>query len=164
MSTPLNPSSDAGSRASHDAPLLQRTRLADADGRESVAPGVGRGVATGDFDGDGDLDVVVAQHGGAPLLLRNEQRVGLPWLRVKLIGTRSGADAGGARVQVHTPRRVMTQIWLPAMGLMAQSESVLTFGLGEDARVRRVVVLWPSGQRQEVRPAGINRVLVVREP
>jgi enediyne biosynthesis protein E4 len=138
--------------------------LADVDQRETIAPGVARGIATGDFDGDGDLDVVVAQHGGAPLLLRNEQRAGLPWLRVKLVGTRSGADAGGARVQVHTPRRVMTQTWLPAMGLLAQSESVLTFGLGEDARVRRVVVIWPSGQRQELRAPGINRVLVVREP
>jgi enediyne biosynthesis protein E4 len=59
---------------------------------------------------------------------------------------------------------VMTQTWLSAMGLMAQSESVLTFGLGEDARVRRVVVLWPSGQRQEVRPAGVNQVLEMHEP
>jgi len=52
----------------------------------------------------------------------------------------------------------------PAMGYMAQSESVLDFGLGEDARVRKIVIHWPSGQRQELRPEAINRTLVIREP
>ena len=52
----------------------------------------------------------------------------------------------------------------PAMGFMAQSESVLTFGLGDDARVRKIVVHWPSGQRQELRPESVNRTLVIREP
>jgi hypothetical protein len=50
------------------------------------------------------------------------------------------------------------------MGYMAQSESVLTFGLGDDARVRKIVIHWPSGQRQEIRPEAINRTLVIREP
>ena len=47
---------------------------------------------------------------------------------------------------------------------MAQSESVLTFGLGEDTRVRKIVIQWPSGQRQEFRPEAINQTLTIREP
>jgi enediyne biosynthesis protein E4 len=123
-----------------------------------------RGVATADFDGDGDLDVVLAPHEGAPVLLRNDQRLALPWLRLRLIATRSQPEAGGARVEIHTPRRVLVQTVAPAMGFMAQSESTLTFGLGDDARVRKIVVHWPSGQRQELRPEAINRTLVLREP
>jgi hypothetical protein len=98
------------------------------------------------------------------VLLRNDQRLALPWLRLRLVATRSQPEAGGARVEVHTPRRVLAQTVAPAMGYMAQSESVLTFGLGDDARVRKIVIRWPSGQRQEIRPEAINRTLVIREP
>lgn len=127
-------------------------------------PVVARGIATADIDGDGDSDVILAQNDGAPLLLRNDQRSGLPWLRLQLVATRSHAEAGGARVEVHTPRRSLAQTVAPATGFMAQSESTLTFGLGEDTRVQKIVVYWPSGQRQELRPGAINRTLVIREP
>ena len=50
------------------------------------------------------------------------------------------------------------------MGFMAQSEPELTFGLGEDTRVRKIVIRWPSGQRQELRPDAVNQTLVIREP
>ena len=65
---------------------------------------------------------------------------------------------------MHTPRRTLVQTVAPAMGFMAQSESTLTFGLGEDARVRKISIYWPSGQIQELRPEGLNRTLVIREP
>ncbi|MEO6004416.1 MAG: CRTAC1 family protein [Opitutus sp.] len=122
-----------------------------------------RGVATADFDGDGNLDVIVAQNDGPPKLLRNDQRSGLPWLKVNLVATRTARDAGGARVEVHTPSRVWVQTVAPAMSYMAQSTSTLTFGLGDDARVRKVVVLWPSGGRLEIRPAGVNKTLILTE-
>lgn len=127
-------------------------------------PLTARGVAAADFDGDGDLDVAIAQHGGGPRLLRNDQRIALPWLAIELVGRNGCREAGGARVQVHTPRRIYAQTMTPMMGYMAQSASTLTFGLGDDARVRRVVVQWPSGVRQEIKAPGINRRLVITEP
>jgi len=127
-------------------------------------PIVARGIAVADFDGDGDADIVIAQNNGPAILLRNDLRSGLPWLRVKLVATRSQPEAGGARVEVHTPRRILVQTMAPAMGFMAQSEAVLTFGLGEDTRVRKIVIRWPSGQLQELRPEAINQTLVIREP
>ena len=139
--------------------------LATWDAANSWAvPLTARGIAVADFDGDGDLDVVIAQNHGSPVLLRNDQRLGRPWLRLRLIATRSQSEAGGARVEVHTPRRVFTQTVAPAMGFMAQSESTLTFGLGDDARVRKIVIRWPSDHTQELRPDALNQTLVIREP
>ncbi len=134
------------------------------EGGAWAAPMVARGVAVADLDGDGDEDVIIAQDNGAAIVLRNDQHGGLPWLRIALIATRTQPEAGGARVEVHTPGRVLVRTMAPAMGYMAQSESVLTFGLGDDARVRRVVIHWPSGQRQELHPTAVNRTLVIREP
>jgi hypothetical protein len=107
---------------------------------------------------------VVAQNGGPPRLYRNEQRGRHAWLRIDLVGTRCQRDAGGARVEVHTPRGILAQTMEPAMGFMAQSEKTLTFGLGDDDRVRRIVVVWPDGTRQEVRPQEVNRRIVITEP
>ncbi len=128
-----------------------------------MRPLFARGVASLDFDGDGSVDLVLVPHSGRPVLLRNDQRRELPWLQVDLIGTRSHPDASGARVEVHTPRGVLAQTRVPQMGFLAQSSSVLTFGLGEDARVRKIVVHWPSGTRQEVVPEGVNRRIVITE-
>ncbi|HUL52984.1 MAG TPA: CRTAC1 family protein [Opitutaceae bacterium] len=125
---------------------------------------VARGVAVADLDGDGDSDVIIAQNNGPAIVLRNDERSGLPWLRVALIATRSQPGAGGARVEVHTPGRALVRTMAPAMGFMAQSESMLTFGLGDDARVREIVIHWPSGQRQVVHPDSVNRTLTIREP
>lgn len=123
----------------------------------------GRALAGSDIDQDGDVDIVLTQWGGAPVLLRNEQRVEIPWLAVTLVATRGPREAGGARVEVHTPRHVHVQTVAPAMGLMAQSGATLHFGLGEDARVRRIEVVWPGGVRQVERVAEINRRITITE-
>ncbi len=135
-----------------------------AEGGTWARPLVARGIAVADLDGDGDADVIIVQNDGPALILRNDQRSGLPWLRLRLIATRSQPDAGGARVEVHTPRRILTRTVAPAMGFMAQSETTLTFGLGDDARVRKIVIQWPSGQRQELRQSTVNQTVTIREP
>ena len=125
---------------------------------------VARGVAVADVFGTGSQDVVIAQNGAPPRLLRNDLHSHNAWLRIDLVGTHCQRDAGGARVEVHTPRGVLVQTMEPAMGFMAQSEKTLTFGLGVDDRVRKIVVRWPSGARQEMRPEGVNRLIVITEP
>ncbi len=138
--------------------------LVPVEGRSASGGLVARGVAVADVYGNGSLDVVIAQNGGPPRLLRNDLNSRNAWLRVDLVGTRCQRDAGGARVEVHTPRGVLVQTMEPAMGFMAQSEKTLTFGLGGDDRVRRIVVRWPDGILQEVHPASVNRRIVITEP
>jgi hypothetical protein len=135
-----------------------------ADQNALGLPLLGRGIAVADVRGTGSLDVLIAQNGGPPRLLRNEQRTHNAWLRIDLVGTRCQRDAGGARVEVDTPRGILVQTMEPAMGYMAQSEKTLTFGLGADDRVRKVIVRWPDGAVQEVRPPGVNRRIVITEP
>ncbi len=140
-----------------------RSRLVGGDAGPG-APLEARGVAVADVFGDGDMAVVIAQNGGPPRLLRNGLRSHHSWLRVDLVGTRCQRDAGGARVEVHTPRGILVQTMEPATGFMAQSEKTLTFGLGGDDRVRKVVVRWPNGVLQEVRSPGVNRRILITEP
>jgi hypothetical protein len=141
---------------------------AAAAGEDALSrPMVARGIAVADIFGDGYPDVVIAQNGGPPRLLRNDRRfehVRHAWLRIDLVGTHCQRDAGGARVEVHTPRGVLVQTMEPAMGFMAQSEGTLTFGLGDDNRVGRIVVRWPDGSLQEVKSPGVNRRVVITEP
>jgi enediyne biosynthesis protein E4 len=128
------------------------------------APLVARGVAVADAEDNGSLYVAVAQNGGPALLYKAQRRGSASWLRVDLVGTRCARDGWGARVEVHTPRSILVQTLEPAVGFMAQSEKTLTFGLGDDDRIRRVVVRWPDGTRQEVRGVEANHRVVIREP
>src|SRR6185369_14252000 len=89
---------------------------AEKAGDDLFKPIVGRGSAYADIDGDGDLDVVLTQVHGSPLLLRNDQRLGHHWLRMKLVGTRANRDAIGAWVKVHVESRTLAQQVMPTKG------------------------------------------------
>jgi hypothetical protein len=133
-------------------------------GNDLFKPIVGRGSAYADIDGDGDLDVVLTQVNGPPLLLRNDQQLGHHWLRLKLVGAGSNRDAIGARVKVHVDGRTLMQQVMPAKGYLSQSELVLTFGLAKATKVDFIEVFWPGGQKQIVKDPKIDSLSVIREP
>lgn len=132
-------------------------------GTDLFKPIVGRGSAYADIDGDGDLDVVLCQTGGPPLLLRNDQALGHHWLRFKLVGTHSNRDAIGAEVRVRAGGHELRRAVMPTRSYLSQSELPLTFGLGKTDRVEAVEIHWPSGQTQSLTSPKLDALNVVTE-
>ena len=132
-------------------------------GTDLFKPIVGRGSAFADIDGDGDLDVVLSQTGGPPLLLRNDQALGHHWLRFKLVGTRSNRDAIGAEVCVRVGAKELRRTVMPTRSYLSQSELPLTFGLGKSAQVEAVEIRWPSGKTQSLTSPKLDALNVVTE-
>lgn len=132
-------------------------------GTDLFKPIVGRGSAFADIDGDGDLDVVLCQTGGPPLLLRNDQALGHHWLRFKLVGTRSNRDAIGAEVRVRVAGKELRRTVMPTRSYLSQSELPLTFGLGNADQVEAIEIRWPSGKTQSLPSPKLDALNIVTE-
>ena len=141
-----------------NSPLLAEANLAYRNagglGFESVGPawgldevGVSFGSATGDFDGDGDLDLVYLNYDGGVSVLRNDTS-GHHRVLVRLRGTRSNRFGIGAIVRIETASGRQSRTLTVARGYASGSEPVAHFGLGSVARIERLIVEWPSGTRQ----------------
>jgi len=151
-----------------DPPFLFRneggrfTSVAAESGEALRVPRAGRGVAVGDFDNDGDPDVLLLCMGEPPRLLRNDTRGG-HWLGLRLAGTRSGADAIGARVAVTAAGRTRVRALVGGASYLTASDSRLLFGLGDAARVDTVEVRWPSGLAETFPGPALDRYTTLRE-
>jgi enediyne biosynthesis protein E4 len=116
-----------------------------------AAPKVARGLAYGDFDRDGDLDLLLTTNQGPAYLYRNDLTSGNRSLRFRLQGTKSNRDGIGAVVRVTTPDATQSRMVKTGSSYLSQSELAVTFGLAARDRADRVVIEWPSGQVQEFR-------------
>ena len=125
---------------------------------------VGRGLAVADFDNDGNLDVVIANLGRAPALLRNQGLLHNNWITIKAKGTRSNASGLGARVTVETAGGVQVKEINNVASYLSSNDIRLHFGLGKAGIVRRLEVVWPSGTRQTLNDVAVNQILAVEEP
>jgi hypothetical protein len=132
-------------------------------GNDLLKPIVGRGAAFADIDGDGDLDVVLTQIGGPPLLLRNDQNLHHHWIRLKLVGTKSNRDAIGAWIKVRVGGHTLSRQVMPTRSYLSQSELPVTIGLGDATNLGSVQILWPGGSTQKINPPAIDRLTVITE-
>ncbi len=112
-------------------------------------PIVGRGLAYGDFDRDGDLDLLMTTNNGPAYLFRNDQSGGNRSIRFQLTGTKSNRDAIGATVRIFGGGLSQSRVVRGGSSYLSQSELPVTFGVGKSEKVERVTVDWPSGRSEE---------------
>jgi enediyne biosynthesis protein E4 len=160
---------DARARLSQ-TPLLLRNRgngtfenITPSLGTSFNRPVMGRGAAYLDFDGDGDLDLVMTTLDGPAVLFRNEGASTNRWLRVRTAGTKANRSGIGTVVRVTSASGTQWQMVRSGSSYASQSELTLTFGLGADASATRVEVTWPSGRTQAFTNVTANQVLLVSE-
>jgi hypothetical protein len=128
-------------------------------------PGVHRGVAFGDLDNDGRMDMVVTVLGGAAKVFRNVSNNQNHWLILQLVGSRSNRSGLGAQVRlVDDAGRTQWNHATTSVGYASSSDSRVHFGLGDSSGVRELEVRWPSGVRQVLHNVAVDRILVVKEP
>jgi hypothetical protein len=118
-------------------------------GPDFSQPKVGRGLAYADFDGDGDLDLLLTTNHGPAYLFRNDQRTGNHSIRFRLLGTQSNHDAIGATVRIECAGISQSRMVKSGSSYLSQSELPLTFGLGKNDHVDRIVIQWPNGRAEE---------------
>jgi enediyne biosynthesis protein E4 len=121
-----------------------------------------RGAAFGDFDNDGDMDVVIMNVNEPPSLLRNDAPPGNHWIKVRLEGTRSNRSAIGARVTVRYAGKVQVQELLSGCSFFSSNDPRLHFGLGV-ATVADIEIRWPSGLLERLHGAAADQLLTLRE-
>jgi len=127
------------------------------------APKVGRGLAVGDFDRDGDVDVLITTNNGPAYLFRNDQISGNHSIRFKLIGTKSNRDGIGAQVRIFSGGIAQSRVVRSGSSYLSQSEFPVTFGLGKQDSIERVVVEWPSGRTEEFKDLVVGRTYEITE-
>ena len=133
-------------------------------GPDFAQPIVGRGAAYGDYDNDGDLDVLVTTNGGKARLFRNDGGNRQRAIRVLLRGVQSTRDGIGAKVTAVTEgRRSRTLLVRTGSSYLSQSERAVTFGLGQGGPPASLRVVWPSGRTDTITTPQVNRLLTVEE-
>jgi enediyne biosynthesis protein E4 len=139
------------------------------DVSSNMGPGItekfsSRGAAFGDYDNDGDIDVLVLNMNDLPSLLRNDGGNKQNWIKLKLIGTKCNRTAIGARVRVVTGNHVQIDEVHSGSSVMSQGDLRLHFGLGKAQTVDLTEVKWPTTQKSErFTNIKVNQILTIRE-
>ena len=126
-------------------------------------PIVARGAAYGDFDHDGDLDLLITTNNGPAYLFRNDGGNRNNWLCVKTVGTKSNRDGIGAVVRVDSASGKQWNTVRSGSSYCSQSDLAVTFGLGKDTSVKSLDIEWPSGLKQSLSNIPANQCITVEE-
>jgi len=137
--------------------------LSTGGGPSFRVPLAARGAAFADFDNNGSVDVVVSTNDGAPLLLRNNASKN-HWILINTLGTTTNRDGIGARVHI-TGESGLDQYGYvsTASSYLSASDKRVHFGLGNDRRIRKIEVRWPSGIVQTLKDVAADQALTIKE-
>ena len=136
--------------------------LIDEAGPGVSTPHCSRGCAFGDFDNDGDVDILIINLNEPPSLLRNDVTGGGHWVKIKLIGRKSNRSAIGAKVTVTCAGSTQTQEVISQSSFYSNNDSRLHFGLGKGTKPE-ITVRWPSGQVQHISGVPEGNLILIDE-
>lgn len=138
-------------------------KVSDSLGPDFVRPIAGRGLATADFDNDGDIDIVTNNRGDLPSLLRNDGANVNHWLEVRLIGTRSNRDGTGSLLTLTSAGQTHVEQAKGGMSYMSASDQRIHFGLGRRGKIESLQITWPSGQVDRLTGIPVDQIISVKE-
>jgi len=138
------------------------TELGDEAGPGVTAKHQSRGAAFGDFDNDGDIDIVIMNRNEPPSLLRNDAPPGNHWIKVRLEGTKSNRSALGSRVLVRYGEKVQAQCLTSQCSFLSSNDPRLHFGLGKTTSVH-IEVHWPTGASETFKDVAADQLVTIRE-
>ena len=127
-----------------------------------VARHCSRGLALGDFDNDGDMDVLIMNVNEPPSLLRNDAPAGNHWIKIRLEGVKSNRSAIGARVLARYGGKVQAQEVLSQSSYLSASDPRLHFGLGA-ATTADIEIHWPLGLVEKYHALAAGHLVTIRE-
>jgi len=159
------------SEVSYKEPLLMFRNLGNGHfekvseslGPDFMRPIVGRGLATADYDNDGDIDIVTNNRGDYPSLLRNDGGNANHWLTIQLIGTKSNRDGTGASLKLTSEGFVHVEQAKGGGSYMSASDPRIHFGLGKRTKIEKLEITWPSGQVDRLSNLPIDQIITVKE-
>jgi hypothetical protein len=122
-----------------------------------------RGVATGDIDNDGKIDVVVTENDGPAWVLHNQTPTHNHWITLNLVGVKSNKDGIGAQIKLTTAAGDQYATVTTASSYQSSSDKRAHFGLGEANEIKQIEIRWPSGTKQLIKNVAADRVLTVTE-
>jgi hypothetical protein len=128
-----------------------------------MRPTVGRGLATADFDNDGDTDIAVSNSNDYPQILRNDGGNANNWLEVMLVGNKSNRDGRGAALKLTTEGFTEYRQALGGTSYLSASDPRIAFGLGRRKTIESLEITWPSGIVDRLANVPINRIITVKE-
>jgi hypothetical protein len=134
--------------------------LSSHSGAAVTQPAVGRGVAFGDLDNDGRIDMIVNNNDGRAMVIQNEHPP-QHWLRLRLLSKAPRGDAIGAEATLYAGDLKHRAIVKTCYGFASASEPFLHFGLGARRSIDRVQIRWPNGEQQTVTGLAVDRVYTI---
>ncbi|MDH3427491.1 MAG: FG-GAP-like repeat-containing protein, partial [Gemmatimonadota bacterium] len=124
---------------------------------------VGRGAAFGDYDRDGDIDIVVVNHGGRPALLRNDGGDRRSWIQIRLVGTGGNRSAIGAKLRAVADGIVQTRLVGSQPSYLSHNSLMVHFGLGDARQLDSLEIVWPGGGRDSWTGIPVRQAILLKE-